>query len=91
MSQTDVLKTLNHPDLTTNNKETTEYQKKLGNQTVTVLLKQNKNKENIIISCWIDPPNYGTKDYKDKKRYLKMQEASPFKKFWLILLQQLGF
>jgi len=70
---------------------TTEYQKHLGKQTVTLIISQNREGEKIVVSAWVDPPIYGTQDHYNRKRYLEYQRASGLKKIWLIIKEQLGF
>lgn len=67
-----------------------EIQKKLDERIVTALIKQNDRGEHIIVSCWVNPPFPGTKDYRMKNRYRQMQKAHGMKKFWLHMLYQLG-
>ncbi|PIT89198.1 MAG: hypothetical protein COU27_01710 [Candidatus Levybacteria bacterium CG10_big_fil_rev_8_21_14_0_10_36_7] len=80
------------PDKTSpNEKGGVEYQKKVGNQTFIALAKENEDKEVVIISAWVNPPNPGTRDEVYKKRYKESQNASWFKKLWLTFLNQTGF
>jgi hypothetical protein len=83
-------KTVADPDRTIQKKGAFELQKKIDDRTVTALVKQNERGENIIVSCWVNPPFPGTKDFKTKQRYKQMQTATGFKKFWLHVLYQLG-
>lgn len=79
------------PDRSVTNKDgSVELQKRIDNKTVAVIIKENERGEKIIVSCWINPPNPGTKDFKRKARYYEMQKSSPLKKLWLTLLDQLG-
>jgi len=70
---------------------TQEYSRRFGQKTITLVVGKGQQGENLIISAWIDPPEYGTKDYYQKKRYQKYQQASGFKKIWLIIKEQFGF
>ena len=67
-----------------------EYRKRFDNQTMFAIVKTNEYGEGIIVSCWVNPPNQGTQDFKKRARYLKKQTASPFKKLWLTFLDQIG-
>lgn len=70
---------------------TYEYIKKLGNKTVTLIVAANERGEKIVVSAWINPPLPGTKDYRQRERYLKYYRSGPLKKIWLIVKEQLGF
>lgn len=67
-----------------------EHQKKFEHQTIAAIVKENERGEKLIVSCWINPPNPGTKDFKKKNRYLAMQKAGLLKKLWLTFLDQVG-
>jgi hypothetical protein len=82
--------TLNNPDKTFHNDGKTELQKRFEQRTVTAVAKENERGEKIVVSCWINPPFPGTTDAKKKSRYWEIQKASPWKKFWLTVLNQLG-
>lgn len=64
------------------NAGTTESIKRYGNSTVTVITKKNEKNEVLVLSVWIDPPMYGTEDYKKKKSYDRYQKAS----WWMKIL-----
>jgi len=85
-----VIQAIISPDRTKQNNGAIEYQKRFDNQTVAAIVKENEKGENIILSCWIDPPNPGTKDFKRKARKIKMQKAGILKKLWLTFLDQIG-
>ena len=85
-----VIQAIISPDRTKQNNGAIEYQKRFDNQTVAAIVKENEKGENIILSCWIDPPNPGTKDFKRKARKIKMQKAGIAEKFWLTFLDQIG-
>ena len=70
---------------------TWEYLKKFGYQTMTLIVTNNSQGEKIVVSAWIDPPIFGTKDYQQKKRYREYHRSGPLKKIWLIIKEQLGF
>ncbi len=82
-----------YPDTMRSGKErgTTEFQKKIGNSTITLIAKKNENNEWIVLSNWIDPPLPGTIDYFKKRQYKEYQKAGFWKKLWLIFRSQLGF
>jgi hypothetical protein len=67
-----------------------ELQKQIDERRFTVLVKVNAQQEHIIVSCWVDPPFAGTKDFKMKQRYKQIQKATGAKKFWYAVLYQLG-
>lgn len=91
ISENYINQTLNNPDQSFSSADqTTKYRKRFDYQTVTVIVKQNEHGENLILSSWIDPPNYGTSDYKGKQRYKDMKKASNLKKLWLTFLNQVG-
>lgn len=92
MTKDIILQAFSSPDSKINGKkpDTTEFVKKIGNATVTLITKQNEAKEWILLSAWIDPPTPGTKDYKDKMRYYEYQKAGFWRKIWLTALTQLG-
>jgi hypothetical protein len=84
-------KTLIYPDRTLKQQDKTiELQKRIDGKTIAAIVKKNERGENIILSCWINPPFPGTRDFKKRKRYLAKQKASFWKKVWLTLLDQLG-
>lgn len=87
-----IIEAINNPDKTIEIKsEAFEFQKIINNQTVAAVVKQNDRGEKVIVSCWVNPPNAGTLDFKRNERYKKMQNASFLKKLWFTLLNQLGF
>jgi hypothetical protein len=85
--------TFSNPDSTIDGKkpDTKEFRKKFNQSTLTLIAKQNEKKEWIILSCWIDPPLPGTKDFKDKQNYLSFQKAGFWGKLLITLKSQLGF
>ncbi len=86
-----VMQALAHPDRKQPAKDgSIAFEKRINHQTVAAIIKQNEAGEYIILSCWIDPPNPGTKDFKSKERYRMTQKASGWKKFWLAFLTQIG-
>lgn len=92
MNKSMILQAFTSPDRKNKGKnpDTTEFIKHTGSSTITLIAKQNEKNEWIALSAWIDPPFPGTKDYKDRKRYLAYQNAGFWGKLWLTLLNQLG-
>lgn len=70
---------------------TTEFRKRVDNATITLIAKPNDTNEWLVLSCWIDPPLYGTKDYKKKQAYLNYKKAGFWGKVWYTVKSQLGF
>ncbi|MCL4416591.1 MAG: DUF4258 domain-containing protein [Actinobacteria bacterium] len=85
-----VIQAIINPDKIVSKGDASEYQKRFSSQTVAAIIKTNEKGENIILSCWIDPPNPGTRDFRRKKRYYQMQKAGVLKKLWLTFLEQIG-
>lgn len=84
-----ITKVLTFPDTkTSQEKGGLEIKKKIDTRTVAVIVKLNDRRENIIVSCWINPPFPGTKDFRLRKRYLQMKDAHGFKKIWLMILHR---
>jgi hypothetical protein len=82
---------LYHPDKKLyRNAYTTELQKKIKGITTAVVIKENEHREKIIVSCWVNPPFPGTRDYKLRQRFFAMKKASFLKKIWLTLLTSIG-
>jgi len=67
------------------------FLKHIGKQTVTIVAAPNPKGEWVVLSCWVKPPNPGTRDEKDHRYWLAYTRASFFGKFWLVLKKQLGF
>jgi hypothetical protein len=85
-----LVRTLTFPDKTIRkDHHTTEFQKRIDDRTVAVIVKKNDQDENIIVSCWVNPPFPGTKDFRRRSRYQQIQKAHGLKKFWLAILYQL--
>lgn len=64
-----------------------EYRKRYGRHLITVIAKQNEKSEWIILSCWVDPPMFGTEDYQKRQDYLQERRSEwksykPVKGFW---------
>lgn len=91
LTQEMALQSFQHPDRELPGKQsgTMEYQRRFGKSLVTIIAKKNENGEWIILSCWIDPPLYGTQDYSKKEKYNtymdKYRRASFWGKVWLDL------
>jgi hypothetical protein len=87
-----VVETFNRPDTSHPAKQVGafEYRKRFDASTVTVIAKQNERREWVVLSCWIDPPLPGTKDYKQKQRYHAYKKAGFWGKVWLTIRNQLG-
>jgi hypothetical protein len=87
-----VFETISSPDSKHNSNDgSIEIQKNYGNQQMHVILKENEKKEFIILSCWINPPSYGSKDFKNKQLSKRLKKSSWIKKFWYTFLNQIGF
>jgi hypothetical protein len=84
--------TIQKPDSVTAGKAngTLEYRKQFEKSKITVIVGKGTKGEDVILSCWIDPPVYGTKDYKKKERYKKYQKASFWGKVGMDLLSIFG-
>jgi hypothetical protein len=80
------------PDKTIPNRDgATEYQKRVENSLITLIVKKNERNEWLVLSAWIDPPLYGTHDWKKRENYRKYQKAGFWGKIWFTVLRQLGF
>ena len=92
MSQQTLIRVLSAPDFAVSGKQpdTFEYGKKHGSKTTTVIIKPVEGNKYLILSCWIDPPEYGTSDWKDKQYYNAYHRSkSVWGKLWILLKQQL--
>lgn len=80
------------PDAVVAGKEkgTLEYTKGYGKSTVTAIVGKGAKGEDVVLSCWIDPPMYGTKDYKKKERYKRYQKAGFWGKVAMDILSSFG-
>lgn len=84
--------TLSNPDTIQDQADgTIKYQKRFERQISTAIIRKNDRGENIVISFWVDPPNFGTQDFKKRKNYLELKKSRGLKKLWLVLRKQLGF
>jgi hypothetical protein len=92
ISQNQITQTISSPDSKLNNEDgSIEYVKEFGIQKIHAIIKKNTYGELIILSCWINPPNSGTSDFKNEKLRKEIKHAGSLKKMWLTLLNQLGF
>lgn len=91
ITQSWVETTINAPDTTANLEDgKVEYKKKFKNQTVAIVCKKSGEGKYLVLSSWINPPNYGTQDFKNRFYKKQLKNAGGFKKFWLTLLHQIG-
>jgi hypothetical protein len=82
---------LYHPDKKLyRNASVAEQQKRIKGITFAAIIKENGNGEKIILSCWVNPPFPGTRDYKLRQRFFAMKKATFMKKIWLTLLNKIG-
>jgi hypothetical protein len=89
--QSQVYQTISSPDSKTNSSDgSVELSKQYGHQKVHAIVKENAQGELIVLSCWINPPNYGSEDFKKEKFSKENKKASGFKKFWLVFKNQMG-
>jgi len=72
------------------NPGTMQYEKKIESSTITLIVKQNEKREWVILSGWIDPPLFGTKDYKQREEWKKYKKAGFWGKIWYQVKKQLG-
>lgn len=79
-----------NPDSSELSKQGQRLTKRIEDKTITIVTKKNERNESIILSIWMDPPMFGTKDYKNKQRYNEYKKAGIGKKIWLTILKQLG-
>jgi hypothetical protein len=92
ISENQIQNTISAPDSKLNNTDgSIEYVREFGFQKVHAIVKENSEKELILLSCWINPPNTGTMDFKSEKLRKEIKHSSPIKKMWLTFLNQIGF
>lgn len=84
--------TFNHPETSYTGKKpgTTECIKHYGRSKVTVVCIKNDRSEWIILSCWIDPPLYGTDDYYKRKKYISYKNASLLERILMNIKSLMG-
>ena len=91
VARSQVIQAISSPDSKINNPDgSIELAREFGNQKAHAIIKENDLGEYIVLSCWINPPNYGSADYKKRSFDKKLKKASGIKKFWLTLLNQIG-
>ncbi len=71
-------------------KSTLEYKKSYGKSIVTAIVGKGTKGEDVVLSCWVDPPMFGTKDYQKKERYKRYQKASFWGKVAMDILSSFG-
>lgn len=92
LSQDKAFEAFKHPDKTFPAKKphALEFRKRFNGSFITVIALQNEKNEWVVISAWIDPPVFGSKDYKERKAYKRYQKASGFMKIVLTIKNQIG-
>ena len=89
--QSQILKTISDPDSKINNSDgSIEVKRSFGNQKVHTLFKETDEGEYLILSCWVNPPNYDSSDFRKYKLQKDLIHASQLKKLWLTFLNQVG-
>lgn len=84
--------TISNPDKVTQGKEkgTLEYTKRFETRTVAAIVGKGRQGEDVVLSCWVDPPIFGTHDHHKQVRYARYRKASFWGKFWLDFLSIFG-
>lgn len=92
LSENWVRQTVQQPDSRSRGKQsgTTEFVKRFGTSTVSVVASTKMPGEWVVVSAWIDPPVPGTRDDRRKQRYLAYRRAGFWGKTWRLVLKQLG-
>lgn len=72
------------------NAGTLEYVRRFGEQRVTAVIGKGSQGEDLVLSCWVDPPVAGTADHHKKLRYIKYQRAGFWQKVLMDILQSFG-
>lgn len=67
-----------------------EFTKQFGPSRVTVVAHRNEQGQWIVVSCWIDPPVYGTKDWYKRERYARYKKAPWWQKIFMLVGKQVG-
>jgi hypothetical protein len=92
ITQNQIIQTVSSPDSQLNSEDgSVEYVKEFGIQKIHAIIKENTKGELILLSCWVNPPNSGTSDFKNEKLQKEIKHSGPLKKMWLTFLNQLGF
>ena len=84
ISREDAIRAFNYPDKFKDGKKsgTKECIKKIGDKTVTLIVKENEHYEWVCLSAWIDPPLPGTKDAIKREKYHDFQRRYKKAGFW---------
>lgn len=84
--------TFYNPDRISSGKEkdTTQFRKKFGIHTITLIAKKNEKGEWVTLSTWIDPPHPGTADYSKKQEWHNYKKAGFWGKLFYTIKRQLG-
>ena len=91
ITQSQITQTITSPDSKINNPDgSVELAREYGSQKIHVVTKENEKGEIIILSCWINPPNLGSTDFKKKQYDKKLKKSSGVKKLWYTFLNQIG-
>ncbi len=75
LSEPTVVQAIRHADTQRAGKrrDTVEYSAEYDGHIVTAVTARSEKDELIVISCWVDPPFAGTKDWFKKQRWLKFK------------------
>lgn len=65
-----------------------KFIKRVGESTITIIAKQNDQKEWIVLSCWIHPP-LTTWEHKRQQDYQNFKKAGFWGKLWYTLKKQI--
>jgi hypothetical protein len=88
-SQVDL--TISQPDRVEQTRDGKRYRRQFGNQILTAVVTVTKSNQQLVLSAWIDPPNPGTKDARQKTIYSRYKSAKGMSKLWLSLRLGLGW
>lgn len=67
-----------------------EYQKFFDNHLITLIVAKNDRHEDVVLSCWAEPPFAGSPDIQKKKNYWEYRKAGFFKRLWIDLKSIIG-
>jgi hypothetical protein len=92
LPQSMALDTYNSPDRYFAGKKhgTTECRKRFDKYQVTVITTKTEKGETLVLSCWVDPPYYGTQDYYKKQKYTEYKKATFWGRVWIELKSIVG-
>lgn len=92
LSQQTVEQAIRHADRKHAGKQrgTQEYSARFDKHTITAVVSPNTENELVIVSCWVDPPFEGTKDWKKKKRWNIYKTLPWWKKLLWLAGRQIG-